>query len=143
MFEFDLPVPNSSVLAQEVRSNFNSLGTLNITANPDAPTNPRNGMPRLYMESTTSALFQIYFEGAWVTLAVLGSGTVAQARRKSQSFSSQSQWIFDHNLGLRPLVQVVLATGEVVLPEKIEHASVDRVIVTHAAPESGEIIVVG
>lgn len=142
-FIFDLPRYKSPTLSQEVKNNLNALAQNNYTVSEELPKNPRNGMFRFNASDENDIRLQYYYNGSWRTLFGNLEGGATQARRKAESFASLDTWVFDHNLGLRPVVQVVNASGEVVHPFKIEHSSVDRVTVTHSTAQSGEIIVLG
>ncbi len=139
-FIYDVPLTGSAYRAFEVRDNFNALGINNATANPDHPKNARNGMSRVLSEDPNNVKFQIFWNG-WQTL-IYDIGGATQSRRKSKSFSALAQWTFDHGLGEIPITQVLVG-NILVSPEKVEHPSGNRVIVTHATPQTGTIIVVG
>ena len=142
IFIFDIPVTDSPQKAVEIRNNLNALGVNNATANADFPRDPRDGMTRVLEASPSVIKFQLFWGTSWRTIADF-SGLSTSARRSSQNFVSTDVWVFDHNLGVKPLVQVILATGAVVFPLSVVHANDNRVIITHTAAQSGTIIVVG
>lgn len=143
-FAFDTPKNGAVALASRLRENFNALGVNNYTVSAGLPPHPRNGMLRFYEQADSSVLFQVYLNSAWQTILTLNSASAAgEAVYKSETFASLAVWDYEHNLGIEPMVQVLDSSGEVVHPEKIQHVSVDRVIVTHSAAITGKIIVVG
>jgi len=141
-FKFGIPVDHKAVKAKDIRNLLEALATTNATSQADQPEDPRDGMLRIYAPEGAQVALQLYWS-TWRTLiGNISSGAATQ--RKEKSFTSLVIWLFDHNLGVEPLVQCVeLATGEVIYPGKIEHANENRVVVTHTAPVSGKIIVVG
>ena len=143
-FIFDTPRSGTAAIASRLRENFNALGVNNYTVSANEPPNPRPGMTRFYEQADSSVLFQVYLNTAWQTILTLNSTSAAgDAVYKSQTFASMAVWDYTHNLGIEPMVQVLDGSGEVVHPQKIQHVSVDRVIVTHSAAIAGKIIVVG
>jgi len=140
-FQFGVPVNHAVMTAEQLRDNFEALGTTNATAQSDKPDNPRNGTMRIYSPTVLIQYLQVYWDARWKTLLELSGST---SRRDEKSFSSSTNWVFDHNLGVQPLVQCISdLNNEVFIPLKVEHASVNRVIVTHTIATSGTIIVVG
>lgn len=140
IFMFDTPITDSAQESAVIRANFHALATNHATANPDVPDDPRNGMTRVLADDPNNIKYQLYW-GSWRTIVEI-SGSTSQARRKSTNFSSSLQWIYAHNLSIYPLVQVIIG-NEIVQPQKMEHASMDRVIITHGVALSGTVIVVG
>lgn len=143
MFRFGIPVGHKGVKSDEVRDNFEALATTNATSREDEPKSPRNGMLRVFAPEDSGAVLLQLFWNSWRTLLCVG-GTITAAMRTDKAFTSSTNWVFDHNLGDYSIVQCIdTTTNEVIHPEKIEHASVNRVIVTHSRPVTGKIIVVG
>jgi hypothetical protein len=142
-FNFGIPRAHSAATAREIADNLTALAQNNFTVDEGLPHNPRNGMFRVNALDSTNVRLQMYYEGAWRTLIENIESIIGGVQRKEQEFDTLAVWIFDHNLGRFPIVQVLSDVGEVVLPEKIEHASLNRVIVTHSENQSGSIIVVG
>jgi len=142
-FQFDLPRQGTSGTSEEIRGNMNSLATTNLTDDSAFPTNPRDGMQRIFTGDPSNIRLQVYYGGSWITLISNISLTTTPSSHKEESFTSSAVWTYDHNLGKRPLVQVLNSADQLIQPATIEHASVDRVVVTHGSAISGSIIVVG
>jgi hypothetical protein len=142
-FRFDLPQNNTMATAKLIRENFEALGRSNYTTDPEYPKTPRNGMLRIYYDKVLKIVYlQTYIDG-WITLFQTGNATKS-ARVKEKSFDTATPtWVFDHDLGNFPSTEVLDNEGNVVVPESITHASVNRVIVQHRLGITGKIIVVG
>lgn len=143
-FLFDKPVSLTQVASKEIRDNFNAIGTLNITDNENLPSNPRDGMPRLLIADLANIKLQVWLDNEWKTLInYINVGPVP--RRLEFSFTTlDTSWVCDHNLGVRPSgVQAMDDADRVIVPQSIQHASVNRVIVQHTIPVTGKVILVG
>ena len=138
-FIFDIPADHTPLKAKDIRDQFNVLAVNHITSDPNFPRNPRDGMLRVFSPDGVTVALQLFF-GTWRNLYI-NVGT--QARKQEQIFTSLAQWVFDHNLGTYPIVQVYDSSGREIIPEHVDHISTNRVIVTHSAITSGKIIVVG
>jgi hypothetical protein len=154
LFNFDQPaaqpaeqVPLASAV---VRNNFNSLATTNWTTDAAYPANPREGMQRILDEggAGTNIKWQIYRGGSWQTVMQhLELGLTLTVRREFEFSTATATWLMDHNLGVRPLVQVFDAADDMLVPTNIKHVQTagewNRVIVTHGAVQTGYAILIG
>jgi len=85
-----------------------------------------------------------------VTFAALQSGMVicvagiAASARFEQPFVGSVSVAVPHNLGVRPVVQILDATGtpDVLIPDAISHDDLNNVTVTFAVAQSGTIVCV-
>jgi len=144
-FQFDKPVGNSNAASQEVRENFEGLGTTNfVIDNETLPANPRKGMLRIIERN--SILDLQYFNGTVFKTILADIDNVerlVQAKRKD-FLTPDTQWVFDHNLGVSPTVEVRNTAGDILTPTTVQDAlTFNRVIVTHATNQTGYITVVG
>ena len=153
-FQFDQPsaqpeghVPLASAV---VRNNFLSLATTNWTTDANYPVNPRNGMQRILDTggTGTNIKWQIFRSGAWKTLVQHLELIFSLAVRTEFGFPvAAAVWTIDHNLGVRPLIQVLDELSNQLLPANIQHIQVggvwSRTIVTHGAPQAGYAILIG
>lgn len=57
-----------------------------------------------------------------------------------QAFTSQTSVVVNHGFGVEPAVEVILSTGFVMIPENVEHTSVNSFTVTFDESTSGAII---
>lgn len=154
LFNFDKPaaqpkgeVPLTSAI---VRNNFNALGTTNWTTDPNYPDNPRDGMQRILDEAGagTNVKWQLYLNGTWQTLIQhLELILSISVRREFDFTAAAAVWTINHNLGVRPLVQVFDAADTMLAPASIQHVQVggewNRVVVTHGAAQTGYALLVG
>lgn len=141
-FLFDRPQTGSPDASDELRSQFNALGTTNYTATETQPANPRNGMLRVNASDENNIKLEIYL-GSWIVLVNNIAVTTSFARRKESPAFATAVWTWDHNLGYRPSVQCWNSSNKRIYPLEVEHASVNRVVVTHSSPQSGYILAVG
>ena len=142
-FIFDLPIPDTLVIAEEMRRNLNALGVTNITPDPALPRNPREGMLRILTEYPSNVRLQFFFSSSWVTILTNIQAGISVVQRLEFNFVNLQQWIIDHNLGQYPIVQVFRNDGQIITPSTMQHASVNRVIVEHGAPKTGTAIIIG
>lgn len=105
---FERPGTGTPVRSEEVRNNFNAIGRLFFTDNADYPENPRNGMPRVLAQDPNNVRFQVWFNNAWRTIFQnIQRGIPAPAQLVATVESpGLTTWTIDHNLGVKPIVQV-------------------------------------
>ena len=73
-------------------------------------------------------------------LMAAGSITWFLLQLSLSAFSNQTSVEVTHNFGTYPIVQVILGTGDVMIPYSIIHNTVDRITVTFTISTSGSII---
>ena len=151
LFTFDTPVSDSNLESLVLRQNFNAIARSNWTTDASYPQNPRNGMVRVLDENGlgTNIQLQMYID-AWVTIIHHLETLVSLARRLEFTITvAAAGWQIDHNLGVKPLVQVLDAADFQLTPTSVQHVQTgvplawNRIIITHGAPVAGYAIVVG
>lgn len=143
-FTFDLPGSGTDGSSEEMRRQFNALGQTHRTVNPSqSPKNPREGMPRINAENSNNVKLEFFINGDWRVLAQNIQNGIPQVQYQVFDFTTPSDtWTCDHNLGRKPLVQVIIS--EFVIYPDVQHTNSDnRVIVTHASTETGSVIIIG
>jgi len=84
--------------------------------------------------------FAVSQTGTIVCLAGVDlTGPTAHTTQYEVQFTSQIQVVVNHNLGFKPLVQVRNLAGELVLPTKITHNSVNQCTVDFDSSQSGYV----
>jgi hypothetical protein len=73
-----------------------------------------------------------------VTVVAAGTTTVISGSNVTQSFTNQSTWTFNHNLGIRtPIIETFDSTYNQILPENVELTDNNTVTITFPTTESG------
>jgi hypothetical protein len=143
MFDFNVPAVGNPADALEIQANFAALATTNFTEDAAYPLNPRDGMQRVYKQSSTVWLWQIYKDSSWVTIKDIFSTSGTLQRDELTITTPAAVWTFTHGFGVHPLVQVQNSSGYLLSPASIQHTSVNQVVVTHGSPQTGKIVVIG
>lgn len=143
VFEFEKPAQGEELSSALIRRLLRALAQTNITDDVNYPANPERGMLRFNVANPSNVKLEVYWNSSWVTLVQGVGGVGSAARHLTSSYSAQVTWTFDHNLGKKPLVQCINASGVVVLPSSITHVSDNRVVVVHGTATSGTMVVVG
>jgi len=63
----------------------------------------------------------------------------SSARPQVHSFTSSTQVMINHNLGYKPMVQIILSDGTIAAGE-VTHSTLNQVVITFQISLSGEII---
>lgn len=107
VFDYSVPAENVPARSVEVRENFRALAQSFLTTNDAFPENPREGQMRVFNDGGNYRR-QMYDGGAWRTvLQNMQSGIAAPAKVIAAFTAAANPWVIDHNLGTRPLAQVL------------------------------------
>lgn len=148
LFVFETPARGADLASQVVRENFMSLGTTNYTTNPAYPKNPRKGMLRVFdlNGAGTNIKLQQFLNGSWTSLVEHLELLLSLCRRREINCTG-AVWTVNHGLGFKPVVQCYDALHQKIEPTTIQHVLIggewSRTVVTHAAPVTGYVILVG
>jgi len=159
LFKFATPAPGTPTLAEEVRDNFSALVQSNYTTDPAFPDTPQPGMRRINAEDPTNVKDQVWLPdggGSWRTVFQhVEANTPAPAKVIVQVTTPATVWTIDHNLGGLALCQTLDASlkqhvvvsaapapGECIVQHVITPL-VQRVVITHPAPTTGWVIIIG
>jgi hypothetical protein len=140
---YGVPEEGSALSSGAIRINFQALARTNISAAEELPKNPRDGMLRILVENQRNPKFQVYLNGQWYTVIDQLTNPSPVPHYFEYDFASSDTWVVDHNLGRRPIVQVLNSSNIVVEPLAITHANTNRVIVTHTSPIPGRVVLIG
>lgn len=143
LFSFGVPETGSKLSSNVIRNLLEALARTNYTSDASVPSNPRPGMMRVNASNPTNVKLELYYNSTWVEILQNLGTTGSAASYATQSYTSSTTWIMDHNFGRRPIVQCIDGTGAVIQPLSIEHTSLNRVTVQHSSATAGQIIVTG
>ncbi len=144
--KWDDPAFKTALLSKTVRENFGWLARTFITTDPNLPANPREGMPRVLGDDENNVKLQYYIQGTWRTvLQHLELGVPAPQKQVIQITPAATVWTIDHNLGGPVLCMAFDTSWREIQAADIQQVGVpiNRVIVTHAAPEDGWLVIIG
>jgi len=147
---WEKPANEGPRLSEEIRDNMGTLGRLNITDDEAYPNNPRDGMPRVSEANLTNVKLQVWYRTAWLTLMQnIQAGIPVPSKQIHEITVAAGVWTIDHNLGSAVIVQVYNATWNLLTPTNIQQVDTgvpplkNRVVVTHAAPITGNVVIIG
>lgn len=116
------PREQTPARSQEVRDNFAALAANFATNDPAIPANPEEGWTRIIDELNNPALagnirLQLFTGGAWRdVLQNLQGGIAAPAKQVVLFSTPATTWVVNHNLGSKPVAQVLDAAGNLLEP---------------------------
>lgn len=105
---YGIPVEDSNVISLEFRQLIEALARQFFTTDDAFPNENRDGQPRVLANDPANIKFQIYYNGAYRTIAQnIQSGIAVPTKQIIQIPASGplQQWVIDHNLGSQVLVQ--------------------------------------
>lgn len=111
------PREQTPARSQEIRDNFAALAANFCTTDPNIPANPEEGWMRIINEVNNPALagnirLQLFTGGIFRdVLQNLQGGIAAPAKQIVQFSTALITWVVDHNLGTKPIAQVLDSGG--------------------------------
>lgn len=130
VFLYDRPVQGGPSLSEEMRNNFRALAQTFYGTDAANPVAPRIGQFRVLREeppafAVTNVKVQ-WFDGAvWRTLLQgIEGGIPAPTKLIVDITAPLAVWTIDHNLGSFPLVQVLNASGQEMVPFNVASGNV-------------------
>lgn len=143
-FVFNSPARRSALSSAVVAANLDAIGSLN--SGNTAPVNPQVGMPWLdtSVYETSGVVYLKIWDGSdWVTFAQYPSIEYSKIARFNVSTPSIG-WSFSHNFNKPNVsVQVFDSGGNKINPISIDVSNVNTVVITHAFPVAGSVVVIG
>lgn len=142
IFLYDRPPQGAPSLSSEVRDNFSALAQSHYGTDPANPTAPRIGHVRILREeppafAVTNVKYQ-WFDGAiWRTLLQrLEGGIPAPTKLIVDVSTPLTIWTIDHNLGSFPIVQIVNAAGQELVPYNVAGGNLREMLVARLSAPS-------
>jgi len=114
LFIKGLPGTGTNAQSEEMRNQLQALKQMFYTNDESKPETAQldPGQPRVNVFDPNNIKLEFYLNGGWRTVLQFMQLGLKLPALRSQAFDTQTQWIYDHNLGLKPLVQVVNAAGQ-------------------------------
>lgn len=98
------------------------------------------------IEPISSDVVEVTFTQAVTGHAIVMVGNIDGAQkpdvRFEQSFSSQSTLTVNHNLGYEPVIRVISESGFEVLPQSVQHTSLNQAVLIFSGAVTAKVICV-
>lgn len=115
LFTHGIPIAGAFIDAVEIEHNLRALIQTNYTTDPNYPAGAKQGQLRINGTNPLNITLDVFLDGVWQVLTGLGGGG-GGASVVMVPFASSMVWTLDHNLGHKPLVQVIDSSFRLLAP---------------------------